>query len=219
MWLQLSLETEQQKPPQAVWRGGYSPPAEMLPLTPEAVTPPQDCTDAQVQAHRAQGLRESCVSAVAANKYLTKGSQGREGLFWLPVWGCGHHSRDTMATGACSGCPHCIHGQEAERIVCWCPTHFRLCILSGTPAHRTVVLVFRVGFPPLLTHQNSLSQTSSVHDDYRESLLFWTHWAFHMRSRCTLGAFTQNHSSLLALNTKYWHWLYKKRKINRNAWF
>lgn len=156
---------------------------------------------------------------VAVNKYLARGSQGREGLFRLPVWGCGHHGRDTMAMGACSGCPHCIHGQEAERIVCWCPAHFRPCILSGTPAHRIVVLVFRVGFPPLLTHQYSLSQTSSVHDGYREFLLFWTHWAFHTRGRCTLGAFTQNHSSLLTLNTKYWHWLYKKGKINQNAWF
>lgn len=39
MWLQLSLEREQQKPPQAVWRGGYFLPPEMLLLTREAVTP------------------------------------------------------------------------------------------------------------------------------------------------------------------------------------
>lgn len=84
MWLQLSLETEQQKPPQAVWRGGYSPPAEMLPLTPEALTPPQDCTDAQVQTHRAQGLREPCVSACGCEQVPGQRVSRKRGFILAP---------------------------------------------------------------------------------------------------------------------------------------
>lgn len=71
MWLQLSLETEQQKPPQAVWRGGYFLPAETLFLTPEAVTPHRT---AQMRGTNSQntGQREPRASSCHCEKVPDK---------------------------------------------------------------------------------------------------------------------------------------------------
>lgn len=142
---------------------------------------------------------------VAANKYLAKGSQGKERVYsGSQSEAVVHHGRDAMATGASVVVHTASMVRKQRELNAGAPLTSASVFCQG-PQPWIVVLACRVGFPSSINSSKLSFTDSLVHSDYRKSLLFWAHWAFHTRGRCTLVTFTRNHNSLSALNTKYWH--------------
>lgn len=196
MWLQLSLETEQQEPPPGGLKRWLFPSTLDAAPDPGGSDTPEDFTDAPTQTHRTRGRRVPHPSSQSSEKGPDKGTWGKTLFFILTpslrVWSIEAGMPWSMQWEHEVVVPIASAVRKQKEMNVGAPIALS-CTLSGTPVHGTVHphLGWWV-FPSQLAHQNSLSQTCSgvcFHGNYIKVFILLDQLdtpspAFHTKGRC-----------------------------------